>query len=114
MTEQDDYETWESWLAEGTVVPDADLMTREELLASLRSRGVTVSARDLTAWQSAGVIPFGVRRWHAKTRTFCTLYPSMMMTLLTRLRQLQQEGLNLRRIGFQLRHEAAQGHDAPT
>lgn len=113
MSEQDDHETWEAWLPAGTVIPKTDLMTREVLLSSLHDQGVTVSKRDLVNWQAAGVIPYGVRRWHEESGSSRTLYPSIMVPLLMRLRHLQQDGMNLRSIGFQLRNEMAQGIDIP-
>lgn len=96
-------ETWEAWLPEGTVIPDADLITREELLNSLHNMGVKVSARDLANWQTGGVIPYGVWRWHEPTRKTRALYPNAMIPLITRLRQLQNEGMQLRDIGPRLR-----------
>ena len=96
-------ETWEAWIPDGTVIPDADLITREELLTSLHNIGVKVSARDLANWQTGGVIPYGKWQWHEPTRKTRALYPPAMIPLIVRLRQFQDEGMQLRDIGPRLR-----------
>lgn len=101
-------ETWESWLPEGTVIPETDLITREDLISSLAYRGVKVTPRDLANWQSDGVIPYGLWKWHEPTRKTRALYPAMMISLIAQLRRYQREGMRLRTIEPRLRRLARQ------
>ena len=91
--------TWKDWMPEGTPEPE-DLLTRDELIAELRRDGVAVGVEDLRNWQSAGTIPYGVRRWHdGATRV---LYPRWMGQVVGWLRRLQDEGADLSEIGSRL------------
>jgi hypothetical protein len=96
-------ETWEDWLPEGSHVPPQELITREELITTLRNLGVSITPVDLRNWQQAGVVPYGKRGWDEKTRKTRTLYPPAMVTLIQRLRKLQGEGYKLQDIGPRLR-----------
>lgn len=69
------------------------------------------TARDLANWQAGGVIPYGVWKWHGPTRKTRTLYPRLMVRLIVRLRELQNEGIPLRLIKFRLRSLAFHASD---
>lgn len=96
-------ETWQDWLPDGTAIPEDALLTREDLISTLANIGVRVTPKDLANWQTGGVIPYGVLRWHEATGKTRTLYPAMMIQLIAQLRKLQNEGLQLQDIGTRLR-----------
>ncbi|MDP9470071.1 MAG: hypothetical protein M3Q71_05300 [Chloroflexota bacterium] len=105
--------TWRDWLPPGTPEPDT-LLTRTELLARLHAEGVDVSTHDLDNWQTAGIIPYGIRRRHeGATRT---LYPKWMVDLIRYLRELQDEELPLPQISaiLKVHARASAGADAAT
>ncbi|MDP9354398.1 MAG: hypothetical protein M3R02_03805 [Chloroflexota bacterium] len=95
--------TWRDWLPPGTPEPDT-LLTRSELLDRLHADGIDVSTHDLDNWQTAGIIPYGVRRRHeGATRT---LYPEWMADQICYLRELQDEELPLPEISAILKVHA--------
>ena len=96
-------ETWRDWMPLGSPEP-AVLYTRDELAARLQDRNVPVTASDLRYWESAGVLPHTVRRWH-KGATRST-YPEWMGYLARRVRQLQGEGYRLQQIQPRIRRIA--------
>jgi len=93
-------ETWRDWIAPGEPEPD-DLLTRDELIDELRRQGYPVRPHDLQNWQSAGVIPYGVNRWHAGAVR--TIYPIWMIDLLRLLKTLRKNGHNMGEIREMLR-----------
>jgi len=57
--------SWRDWLPEGEDGPtDDELITRAELLAQLRDADVDLAERTLQTWESQGIMPGPVRRWH--------------------------------------------------
>lgn len=95
-----DRETWDDWLPPNT--PSADrLLTRDKLVAELHKFGVKADANDFRFWESVGVLPRPIRRWHdGATRT---LYPKTAMTVVMELRELQERGYTLKQIAPRLR-----------
>ncbi len=81
--------TWADWRPGEPPQPD-EVLTRDELLDRLATEGVTVSVDDLQNWQRAGVVPYGIRRWHRGATRM--LYPPWMVDLLRHLRVQQQAG----------------------
>ena len=85
-------ETWIDWDLPVSEDP-ADLLTRDELLQMLRDQRVLVSRDDLRNWQSAGIIPYPVNRWH--DGAVRSLYPHAMATVLRTIRSQQADGHKL-------------------
>ncbi len=48
-------ETWRDWLPPGT--PEPERMTRKQLLAKLRARGIPLEKRRLRDWEAKGILP---------------------------------------------------------
>jgi len=93
-------ETWADWLPPDAPAP-TELMTRDELLTRLREEGLAVSRDNLRDWQSAGVTPYGINRWHeGATRT---LYASWVVNVIRTLRAMQADGHKLPEIRDALR-----------
>ncbi len=87
-------ETWVDWMPEGA--PEPGLLTRDELLEMLRTRGVDLSPSTLDFYRRSGVIPRPVRRWYAgQTRP---VYPEWLVGAITHLRTLQEQGRALQDI----------------
>ncbi len=101
-------ETWRDWMPEGA--PEPNLVTREELIGQLAEQGLAVSEDDFQYWQGAGVIPFGVRRWHQGATRL--LYPVWMIDLIRQLRIWQVEGRKLADIGPELRRHGVRAVSA--
>ncbi len=93
--------TWRDWLQLPDDAPDQPLVTRDELLELLRMDGVDAKKSDLLFWQTAGVLPYPIKRWHrGATRSW---YPAWFGGVVRQLRALQDEGYPLEEIGPQLR-----------
>ncbi len=94
--------TWRDppWSPVGAPEPD-ELMTRDELIEALNREGLGVSVGDLRNWQSAGVVPYAVKRWTGDATR--GVYPGWMVDVVRDLRRLQGEGYKLRQIGPLLR-----------
>lgn len=99
-------ETWVDWIAEGVVIPEANLITREELISALANHGAKATQKDFANWQAAGFIPYGVLRWHEATHKTRALYPDFMVALILQLRKHQAEGMHLQEIAPNLRRSA--------
>ena len=98
-------EAWLDWVSpEGRAdaLLDAEpLLTRDELIAEMKSTGAEVTPRELTRWQSLGVIPYPQkRRYHGKVRG---TYPQWAISTIRLLKSLQNDGYTLREIGPLLR-----------
>lgn len=58
-------ETWRDWLPPGVPEPqDDELIDRDELLRRVNLRGNDVTPRTLRLWESLGMTPGPVRKWH--------------------------------------------------
>jgi hypothetical protein len=93
-------ETWRDWEPEGTPEPEL-LLTRDHVLDQLRDEGFIVSRNDMRNWQTAGVIPYGINRWHEGAVR--TLYPGWAAPMLRSVRTLQGEGRKLPEIRDRIR-----------
>jgi len=82
-------ETWRDWELPGTAEPD-ELVTRDAIIAALRREHLTVTPDNFRDWQSAGVIPYGVNRWH--DGAVRTLYPGWMLTVIRTVHELRAQG----------------------
>lgn len=88
------------------------VLTREQLVERARANGAEVTARDLIYWETEGVLPRAVKRWHdGATRA---LYPPWATYFVVTLRRLQRDELPLRAIAEELRrpHHLAIARDA--
>jgi hypothetical protein len=90
---------WADWL--GDRFDTTRLLRREELLALLAEKGVSVSRYDLKNWEAAGTLPLAVR--HREGRSPVALYPEEAVLAIAWLRQLQQSRYRMREIGHILR-----------
>jgi DNA-binding transcriptional MerR regulator len=98
-------ESWLDWVPdEGrdeALIAAEPLLTRDELIAELKQSAITVTARDLSYWQTVGAIPYPDRRRHkGATRA---VFPRWMISTIHMLRSLQEQGYTLREIGPVLR-----------
>jgi len=85
----------------GTPEP-TDLITRDEVIARLRRRGVKVAARTLAHWESVGATPHPVRRWRDGAPR--ALYPDWVVDIAIQVPHfLRYEGLTLSEVGDALR-----------
>jgi DNA-binding transcriptional MerR regulator len=98
-------ETWPDWIPDegrDDALLDAEpLLTRDELVAELKQGSVDVTPRELTRWQSLGVIPYPQKRRHKSTTV--GVYPQWAINTIHLLKSLQEQGYKLREIGPLLR-----------
>lgn len=98
-------ETWLDWIPpdgrEDAELAAEPLLSREELVSELQSRGYEVSARDLIFWQAKRVIPYPVRE--KRQGMSIAVYPQWMIQVIHTLKGLQEQGYVLRDIGPLLR-----------
>lgn len=87
-------ETWLDLLPDGALEPF--LVTRDEVIGSLKDLGVDVNEVTLVFWEKSGVLPRPVRRWHAGAPH--AMYPSYAIDAIEHLRQLQAAGRTLEQI----------------
>ncbi len=96
-------ETWEDWVSGETTKPTR-LLSRDELIAEIRTWGTDVTVSDIRFWEYEGILPRAVKRWHeGANRVF---YPLWMAALIMTLRALQDAGMSLRNIAPILREKA--------
>lgn len=94
------HETWLDWLSPGQAEP-RPLITREELVERVRELGVKAGPGDIRFWESEGILPRAVKRWHnGATRA---LYPNWMPYVVVSLRDHQANGVPLSEIAERLR-----------
>jgi DNA-binding transcriptional MerR regulator len=98
-------ESWIDWVPgegrEAAVLDAEPLLTRDEFIAKLKDGSVDVTPRELTRWQSLGVIPYPQKkRYRGKVRG---VYPQWAVSAIHKLRDLQDQGYELREIGPILR-----------
>ena len=76
-------ETWLDWIPDGYPVPPEDeWIGRDDLLAQVRSRGLSLSPRTLGLWEASGIVPRPVRRWHnGATRALYPPWAAQMVML---------------------------------
>lgn len=79
-TTKTNQKTWLDWQHEVLPqLPDPstdDLLSREEFLNALRSRGADISEGTLSFWEKSGILPRAVRRWRGVPQAF---YPFWMV-----------------------------------
>jgi DNA-binding transcriptional MerR regulator len=98
-------ESWAAWLPLDAPEPATDdLLSKDELIAELRSRGVVVSPRLLTFWQEANVLPAPFRR--NVDGVSQARFPPAAVEVIVALRRLQATGYSLADIGERLRAAA--------
>ena len=74
--------------------PEPPLLTKDEFIEKLSAWGIDVNYRNLEDWQLKGAIPYPVRRRHdGATRA---MYPEWMLPMVTRLKQILDEGSSLK------------------
>ncbi len=84
--------------------PEPALITREELLAFFREKGLPIAERSLRYWEAQGVLPRPVRRWHqgAVRSLYPAWYPPVVVAAAARIREqgesLQAVGADIPRI----------------
>jgi DNA-binding transcriptional MerR regulator len=98
-------ETWLDWIPdevrEEALLEAEPLLTRDELITELKNKGAEVTPRELTRWQSLGVIPYPQkRRYRGKVRG---VYPQWAIPTIHLLKSLQDHDYTLRDIGPLLR-----------
>ncbi len=98
-------QNWFDWVSpegqEEAALEAEPLLTRDELIAELRNKGDDVTPRELTRWQSLGVIPYPQkRRYRGKVRG---VYPQWAISTIHLLKSLQEHDYTLRDIGPLLR-----------
>lgn len=56
---------WQEQFAPDAPIPDDnELVTREDIFASLSAVGIEMSLSTLKRWETAGMVPRPIRRWH--------------------------------------------------
>ncbi len=110
--------TWRDWLIADRVPPaeiermeEEGLLTREELLAAVNDpaewelieEGLVkpVTLRDLQYWESLGVVPRPIRRWHEGGSR--VLYPRWFVYVVRPVRYHQSQGITLDEIAVMIR-----------
>lgn len=94
-------ETWLDWKTEGQRFEAGPPITRDELVEKVRALGFRVSSDDLRFWETSGILPSAVKRWHeGATRA---VYPQWMVAAVVSLRDYQGKGLSLDEIAQRLR-----------
>lgn len=85
------HDTWLDWMPTGwrSEHPDPPLLTRAELLAELKHRGVAVPERRLRFWESVGILPRPVRRMHRYKPQMT--YPSWHADVVQSLAAMRQQ-----------------------
>jgi len=95
-------ETWKDWSGPGAKEFDpTELITRDELISTLREVGVEVDVKDLLFWQGRGVVPYPTKI--RRGRLSYAYYAPWVSGLIYDLRLLQNEGKTLEEIGGILR-----------
>jgi DNA-binding transcriptional MerR regulator len=95
-------ETWLDWQPEGAPLPQ--LLSHDELLSLLHSRGNDVSPYTLEHYRRNGILPRPVRRQHAgKVRP---VYPIWFVPAIETLKELQGLGWTLDEIKPHLKAQA--------
>jgi hypothetical protein len=93
-------ETWLDWQPPDAPEPE-QLLTKGQLLDELRKMGEHIPERTLNHWQSLGMIPRPVRRWHAgKPASF---YAEWVVEAVVRARDMRRDGSRPADIGRSLR-----------
>ncbi len=87
-------ETWLDLLPDDA--PEPSLITRDELIGTLKDRGVDINEVTLVYWEKSGVLPRPVRRWN--TGAPRAMYPIYAIDTISYLRGLQAEGRTLDQI----------------
>jgi hypothetical protein len=82
--------TWRDLLPD---MPDQQLVTREQLLATLVRGGVPVTERSLRHWEAQGVVPRPVNQWHdGATRS---VYPEWFDLVVNAVASRREKGEGL-------------------
>ena len=90
--------TWRAWLPPGFPEPSPDeMLTRDEVLAELRERGIDIPERTLKSWQARGLLPRPTRHWRDGAPR--GLYPDFFPNTVAYLHELQENGTPLHRLG---------------
>jgi DNA-binding transcriptional MerR regulator len=95
---------WRAWLPEGQPEP-TKLVTRAELLAKLKERGLLVTERELRYWESTGALPEPIRQFRGPG-TYA-LYPWWHHSIVLQVPTLRGQGLSWEEIGQHLRADFA-------
>ncbi len=86
-------QTWRDLLPD---MPDQQLVTREQLLATLEQAGYPVTERSLRYWEAQGVVPRPVNQWHdGATRS---VYPEWFDLIVHAVDQRRKQGESLANI----------------
>ncbi len=101
-------ETWLDWLSPDQLEPKP-LLTREELVERVRALGVKVSPGDIRYWETIGVLPRAVKRWHGDATR--ALYPEWMAALIVTIREMQHDDVPLDEIRDRLRATFYRSHE---
>src|SRR5688500_16922142 len=80
-------ETWRDWAPDAPEPEPNTLLTREELLDRLSREGLATTGNQLRYWQSAGLIPYPIKRRIGQA--VYAYYPPWIIRLVGVLRQLQ-------------------------
>lgn len=103
MTASQKEASWYDWFPTRT---PRDLVSREELLARLRERGIEISERTLTYWELKNVIPRPIRQRQAGAKGAArALYPLFAVDTIAKVRSLQDNGISLRAITSMMNSE---------
>ena len=95
-------ESWRDWAPDAP--EPAELLTREELLDRLAAEGLPVTGNQLRYWQTAGLVPYPIRR--RLGQAVYAYYPAWMVELVRGLIDLRAQGHTLPQIRAILRAKA--------
>lgn len=87
-------ETWLDWMPEGAPMPD--LLSHDQLLEELHSRGVDLTSASFQHYRQRGVLPRPIRRRYEGVTQ--AVYPDWFIPAIEHLRRLQSEGKSLEEI----------------
>jgi hypothetical protein len=103
------HETWLDWMPYNSPMPQ--LLSHDELLSLLRSRGTEITSAGLQYYRHRGILPRPIRRQHAgKVRP---VYPVWFVPAIETLKELQGLGWSLDEIKPHLKVEAGVTYASP-
>lgn len=96
--------TWRDWLSPGKA--DPELVTRDELLATVERWGVAppVTERTLRYWEDEGVLPRATRDGPPGRER--AVYPWWVADLIAQVRQYQDRGADIKQLPMRMRMAA--------
>jgi hypothetical protein len=87
-------ETWADWFT--IPIPDAELVTRQDILARAKAEGFDVPEGSLVYWEKQGILPRAIRKW--RDGKPAALYPRHAVNAVITVPIMQQQRASLAEI----------------